>query len=88
MFLEFFENRKKRPFFEFFSIFGVFGFARAMRPLVVRFCSNLHQNFSFFMQFLDMPKNAKIGPKKISGWPPLKAIGGSQGPKKQLWPMP
>ena len=26
--------------------------------------------FYFFMQFLDMPKNAKIGPKKISGWPP------------------
>ena len=68
--LEFLKNLQKWPFLSFGSVFGVFAKTRAAGPPVTRFCSNLHQNFSFFMQFLDMPKNAKIGPKKISGWPP------------------
>ena len=56
MFLEFSKNRQKWPFLNFRSIFGDFAKTSAARPPVTRFCSNLHQNFCFFMQFLNMPK--------------------------------
>ena len=49
MFLEFSKNRQKWPFLNFGFIFGDFGETRAAGPPVTRFCSNLHQNFSFFM---------------------------------------
>ena len=58
-FWRFFKNSQKWAFLSSGSIFGAFAKTRAVGPPVTRFCSNLHQNFSFFMQFLNMPKNAK-----------------------------
>ena len=71
MFLEFSKNTQKWPFLKFRSISGVFAKTRAAWHPVTRFCSNLHQNFSFFMQFPDMPKTQKQALKNFGVVPLL-----------------